>query len=966
MINGIINSILWGTSGGGGSTNTIHDVLFNTGIIYRNNATLDLSAVAAGVTVANARWEVRRMDNNTLVAMDYGMSVNLSVTEVGYYKIIFKAQTSTYQYVKQWNNVTVWYPKFGESGADVVIDMASGNYYNDFASADNHGKKYFIKNSGTGYVAMLNLWGTTGGFQNYARVEREEGEVQTGVSGADMITFTGARYVFIDGYNSDGSPGWEAINPTGGLFEFRCENSAPVTNLHVGGLKLYRSGASNDRASISIIPPVNVTYNATNWVYDKMAIHGCRIENSGAEGIYVMYTNDNPQSTYTPPKARDIIIAYNTVINAGNDGIQNSSCVGRTHIHDNHIDTWGIQGSSGHEAAFSWNEGNAGQLYNNYAINGKMFISGKSGLYPYDIQAGESSPAALYIYNNVGIEGTPPAVGSTEPVFNYIQVNNSASTATWPVHFVHNTMIANKLGITFAFNSAGGYRIPNLSLFNNAFIKTGGSNEYAYTGAGTYPSSAVINNVVRSFSSYADLLFTSSTDLRPSSLSSPLFTGATDTSSIISGIDLNDADGFPLYDGTAYTNGAYSRDDLKNIANTGDAVAATFTTPVAVGSLTQTGGTVTFETNKEGVLYVVMVANGDSAPSAAQIIAGQNAAGTAAIGSIAILDGGTAGSGVIGGGSEGTAYDVYSVFKTKDFVVGSVQTKIDITTTADTTAPVLSGWEIRNANPNRLYFISSKIITGTTYGGFTIDQILGTTVTVTGITINSGQLTDHYFTLSSSLGAIDYLARIAYSGSGSNIQDTAGTPNALASFAATSITNSITATRINVNIDNFGTDHTGNWNNPDIAGSGAVRTLTANLINSNGSNTGYALAIQEAFHNSTAIATTGGGLYLDSVVGARGVECYSTSPTSNAGTFRISGLAAGATGQIVYGTKGIFNTPTGTVSVTGGSAVAFANAYTEYRQSFVADGSGNLDITMTETTSNASICMVGFIVEVNP
>jgi len=959
--------------GFGGSSNQINDVLFTTKIIYRNNVAIELDAYPVGnVNITSHRWEIRRMSDNALVGLSLNANASIdTVTTPGYYKISYKGKTVTDQYVRQWDDVVVWYPEFTEQEADDVYDLASGNIYHDYASANNTGRKIYIKGTGTGYVALLNLWGTTGGFQNYVRVQREHNEVHTGVSGSDMISFGGARYVFIDGYNTDGTPGWEAHNPTGGLFEFRCENIlGGVTNLHVGGLKLIRDGASNDRASISIIPPVNSTYNATNWVYDKMAIHGCSITNSGAEGIYVMYTNDTPQSTYIPPKARDMIIAWNTVTNSGNDAIQNASCVGSTRVHDNTIDTWGIQGSSGHEAAFSWNEGNSGLCYNNYAINGKMAISAKSGLTPWDIQAGQTTPQRVAFYNNVFIEGTPPAVGGTEPVFSYFQANNTGNSADWPVQIFNNTFLCNKLGITFAFNSAGGFTIPTLKLFNNIFVKTGGSNEYSYTGAGTYPSSPVINNIVRSFSSYSDLLFTSSANLRPSSLTSPVFTGATDTDTYISGIDFNDADGFPSYDGAAYTHGAYTRDDLKTITPTvDDAAAASFTVAPAVGSLTYSGGTITFQANKPGLLYYVVVSNGDSTPTNDQIIAGLNAAGSTALNSGEIFDAGTGsgGSEVFTDRNESTAYDMHCIFVTRDNIRQAASTKVDFTTAADTTPPVLSGWEVRNANPNRLYFNSSKVITGTTYGGFTIDQILGTTITVTGLTVNSGQLTDHYFSLSGNLLAIDYLARIAYSGSGSNIQDTASTPNALASFAATVITNSITySKRINVNITSFGQNLVSStaWNNADLATAG-VQTIISNLDDINNTPTGYAFEIANAFHAlNNSVNATAGTYISEANALVRGAESYSSGDA--AGTFRFSGLTSGKSFDLIYLIKNTFGTGAGNINVNGAGAVGYTTGTKEGKVSGTVNGSGYIDVVMTQTTSNTSECMVAIILVVYP
>lgn len=101
------------------------------------------------------------------------------------------------------------------------------------------------------------------------------------------------------------------------------------------------------------------------------------------------------------------------------------------------------------------------------------------------------------------------------------------------------------------------------------------------------------------------------------------------------------------------------------------------------------------------------------------------------------------------------------------------------------TYPTLSNWKTDNTNKDRIYFDSSEIITGTTYGGFTVAS---PSKTITGISINAGQTTGHYFTVNSDFSGIDS-PTIAYSGTGSNIQDLDSNP--LQAFSATAIANYI-------------------------------------------------------------------------------------------------------------------------------------------------------------------------------
>ena len=108
----------------------------------------------------------------------------------------------------------------------------------------------------------------------------------------------------------------------------------------------------------------------------------------------------------------------------------------------------------------------------------------------------------------------------------------------------------------------------------------------------------------------------------------------------------------------------------------------------------------------------------------------------------------------------------------------------------DTTAPLISGFSISNANPTRIEFVSNEIITATTFGGFT----LGSGKTISGIFINTGQLTGHYFTVNSAYTNGDGNDTIAYSGAGCDLADASLNP--LATFGSptpVTVTNNVSA-----------------------------------------------------------------------------------------------------------------------------------------------------------------------------
>jgi len=961
--------------GFGGSTNQINDVLFTFKKIQRTNANWELEAYPVGVTLTEARWEIRKMSDDSLVGLSFNTVASIApIATPGYYYVVFKGKSSTDQYERRWDDIFNWYPKFTEAEADIVVDLAAGNYFTNFALADNSGLKIYVKGSGTGYFYPFGLLGSAG-YSNYVRIQKEIGNtpIVQSPTGTVPIRPDACRYIMFDGYNDDGTRGWQ-IRSTNSQFEIRSQdNTTGCTNLHFMGLDIEGNNPAGQGAAIRLeVPAATASINASNFISLDNAIFDCRIANTGAEGIYLAYTNDNPQGGYTPPKMKNVVVAWNTIEDTNLDGIQPCSCVD-IRVHDNTIDTWGLSLSQYHENAFSWNPGNSGRCYNNFCINGKVAFNASSGLYPYDIFNGQTTPQKLQVYNNVMIEGTPPVGGVTEPVFIYGQVSNTASTNEWPVEIFNNTIVCNKLCATWFFNS-GGYTIPNFKFFNNICVRTGNAgdyNEIDWIGGGTYPATPTINNLLRTFASYSDLLFVDapSRNYRITDLNSPVFTGASNLASLISGIPYIDGDGLPQLGDGDYAFGAYSGYGYKEITPTvDDAAAATFSVAPAVGSLTDTGGTFSFEANKLGLCYYVVVPNGDS-PSIAQIMAGQNSSGSAALASGEILDAGTAPTDAFIGLVENTAYDLWCVFKTRDSIVQASPTKVDFTTAADVTAPVLSGWEVRNATPNRLYFNSSEIITGTTYGGFTISDIIGTAVTITGITINTGLLTDHYFTLSRNIVAADYLGKIAYSGSGSNIQDAASSPNALASFAATLITNSITySKRINVNITNYALVNKPAWNDADFLGDyTTLRTVIANLDDINNTPTGYAFTLVDAF-GALENSVNATGTYINETnAGARGLVVYNAVGATSQATVRFTGLPVGKLCDIIYATKSTFGSPTGTVNINGAGGVAYGSAYTEHLQKGIAvDGSGYVTLVMDNDVATTYTAITAIILIVYP
>lgn len=81
----------------------------------------------------------------------------------------------------------------------------------------------------------------------------------------------------------------------------------------------------------------------------------------------------------------------------------------------------------------------------------------------------------------------------------------------------------------------------------------------------------------------------------------------------------------------------------------------------SVGSQTLSGATLSADLDEEGTVYYVVVADGAGAPSAAQVLAGQNGSGAAALASGNFTTTTTTGSEAFSGLSAGTNYDLYVV-----------------------------------------------------------------------------------------------------------------------------------------------------------------------------------------------------------------------------------------------------------------------------------------------------------------
>ena len=155
------------------------------------------------------------------------------------------------------------------------------------------------------------------------------------------------------------------------------------------------------------------------------------------------------------------------------------------------------------------------------------------------------------------------------------------------------------------------------------------------------------------------------------------------------------------------------------------------------------------------------------------------------------------------------------------------------------------------------------------------------------------------------------------------------------------------------------------WAN--VESDGSVATIDADVADEDGNARGITLAITEAFGGwGISDYLSAGTLFNEANVTARGMAVWQGGNTN--GTLRFSGLDAGQTFDISYAIAKTGNGGAGNVVINGGSPIAFnSSSYTEFTSTgLTADGSGNIDFTMTITGSGDEAALIGIILTIYP
>ncbi|UYI49417.1 DUF4347 domain-containing protein [Vibrio natriegens] len=206
-----------------------------------------------------------------------------------------------------------------------------------------------------------------------------------------------------------------------------------------------------------------------------------------------------------------------------------------------------------------------------------------------------------------------------------------------------------------------------------------------------------------------------------------------------------------------------------------DSTAPTFDVTPSLSSVSVSGATLSVDLDEEGTAYYVVVADGASAPSSAQIKAGQDSTGVSALASGNITTSGTTGSATISGLEDGTSYDVYVVAQDSIANLQTAPTQLDLTTTnilPDISSITVSGSPAANASSVDFVVSFGDDVSNISTDDFTakLDGNIDSGVAVTSVSASSGTSV----TVTVSVSNVDGAVRLDLNGS-NDIVDESGT-----------------------------------------------------------------------------------------------------------------------------------------------------------------------------------------------
>lgn len=553
----------WYSSGSSTSTATFRKVQrTNEDITVRLNGLGDFTSF---------EWNIYNVQTNTLVDTSTERNPTFDpIATPGIYYITFSGSSAVDSISGQ---ITGFFynhlPKPTELECDIVVDFSSSttfSYFNAFGGSDNAGLIIGIKGThdmnnplSGGYFYPDSLRSASA--SNKVRIVKLDStptyikNVSGSGSAHAWLMDTLAENIVIDGYLPDSEEHGIFVESAVGSQMVMLRGR--ISGIHMTGMTFNQTAVGDAGSNITISPLANVTYNAETYLSEDMAFFDLYIQQSNQEGFYLYYNEDDPQDGFVPYKSDGLLIINCVVENSGRDGIQIGSSTNLL-VTNNTITNWGTRHDNNHESAISYNAGNTGVVQRNRCIGGEMFINIQSGLYPWNIFDGETTPGDSYFISNIFDHGDYVTGGGVEPYSIYIQNEEDSGAGSFDYVIAHNVIISDK-------HCAQAYGHPNsftytVRLVNNIIVKTGAT-EIDTAGPGTAPT-LVTNNLVRATGSEADIYFTnlSGDNFTISSFDSTAYAGSpTDISALIPAINQYDFLGYPLeVPDEGYTFGAYS------------------------------------------------------------------------------------------------------------------------------------------------------------------------------------------------------------------------------------------------------------------------------------------------------------------------------------------------------------------------------------------------------------------------
>ena len=698
---------LIGGFGGGGSNPYVTNINPSGLGVKRQNVAF--AATDSANTTGTFDWSY--LQNEIEEANYTTRAINATLTELGMHDLLITVSRTNALDRYLARAVSSMPAPFTEGEADVVFDLTAvgagtfsnplgdasvagngtTNFAYDFNDVVRAGLKIYVKGSYSGRINFIGLRGT---LASPVRIQCDTAARATFTSTNASQPYawqftTGNQYILIDGSACLVSnygfllEGYKASATAGQILFFSgsSQKGFEITGVECNGRKNDGdSSATGGGAAIQFQPPTpDAGQNASNYSQEYIKVHNCYIHDNFGEGLYVGYFSDAEQAGFRPDRMGDVYIYDNIIERCHRDGVQVSSS-NYCEIFRNTISHTGEEANASHISGISWNDGNlTSYIYNNHVTETDLFISGQNG---------STGTGNYYIFCNYAKQRDTILAG-TGNQFAYLAVDN----ADCDYHFFNNTLICPDVSVAPVAiqhnNLAGGFECLNFTFAGNV-ISTGGTDQAIWpelrrvnTPADT--SNWFIDNTWVRTASEATLEL--DVDGKPDARTSPAYGSGFDWSVRFVGVDFfggqRDLEGFVLKTGNSpatglgFTSGAYANHPIWIPDTTAPTISASSTSNV-----TATGFDINVTTDENAIHYFVVVANGDTIPSKTQIIAGQNAAGSAAIDSGSAIGKTTvqAASGL----TASTAYDVHIVAVDGSSNQSAIDSE-DVTTGASTT-----------------------------------------------------------------------------------------------------------------------------------------------------------------------------------------------------------------------------------------------------------------------------------------